>query len=424
MIQTAALLWFAKDLVYPSAEIAKAARYDRLWLLGHNDLRGSAGPDHASIDATIAQIRAVKPDAWIGLYVGGVMFKREIDPPSLWLTDADLLHRPDGSPLVLHDTTGVWSGGDVFTYCAPNLTSQAVVDKLVQGYVAFVQAHHLDGILLDGFDPDFYATLVRGAPADGSGMFGAMTGCLEGPMHQTDAWVGPLAALGDQLRWYLGPLGVEFVFNGIHPGFDNATKLPHADGAMMEAIGQAYGSVSQFTGIIEVVNDAVALGRSVDMSAMPWTTKPTGLRAQRLYLGLHLLCAAPGVSFGYSPYVPYRAWDGEEPHGHPSGNPAVFWSSDWEIDYGHPLAPATQLPPIGGAPTTAWARWYQSPSGQCLVLVNPSDNYQLGVTGPGVFENPWHEVGEPSVLDQGPQAPLWRIWLPPHSARVLFRVVA
>lgn len=433
MVATAALLWFAKDLTYPSSVIETAARYDRLWLLGHDDQRGSSGPDYASIDATIAQIRAAKPCQKIGLYVGGLAFKAEIDPPSLWLTDADLLHSPSGAPLSWLDAAGSYSGGDPFTYRLPNLGSPAVQTKLIDGYCQLVRDHRLDGILIDGYDPTAYASYVANAPTAG-GMFGCATGCAEGAWHQPSLWMAALAQFGERLRWSLEQQGCQFIVNGIHPypdynpsdptmawfGKHRTNQVDRASGAMMEAVHLAYSDATAFVGIIEAVQLATAKRRAVFMLASPFTSLPATLDVQRFFLGLHLLVQEPPyTSFGYHPKIQYRAWDGATAA--PSGNPYVFWSNDWDLDLGYPLTPAVPLVTAAGAATAVWGRWYQAPSGQCLVLVNPADAYQLA-TLEGTYRE-WHPVSG-AIVDQAGQAPLYRLWLAPKTARVLFKAAA
>jgi hypothetical protein len=421
VIQTSTLLWFSRDMAYPDSVIETAARYHTVWLLGHTDLAGPCGPDYSSIDALVCRLRAANPLLKIGLYVGGLAYKAEIDPPALWLTDADLLHRPDGSPLSWCDTTGMFSGGDVFTYRLPNLGSPAVQDKLLDGYCQLVQEHQLDGILIDGYDPTAYAVYVRGAPPNG--MYGATDGCLEGAWHQPDLWMQALAQFGERLRWRLEQIGRQFVFNGIHPygGYspDNAImawfgehrthQVDRASGAMMEAIHLAYDDPTAFSGIVRTVQLATARRRNVFMLASPWNSQPKTQEVERFYLGLYLLVQEPPyTSFGYHPHVPYRAWDGDHPQGQPAGDPAVFWSDDWTRDYGYPLTPCMMGDPVG----VAWRAYSKG-----LVLVNPTAIYQQFPLG-GVYRI-WDQTAG-ALLDMTPAAPGYIMNVPPKASWYLF----
>lgn len=419
MISTSALLWFAaQHAPYPPSVLEAAARYSQLWLFPHTDARGVRGPDYSSLDATVAQIRAVNPRARIGQYIGGVVFK-DIDPAAAWLTVDDLLHCPDGYPLVFEDTHAAFSPpDDVFTYRMPNLLSDAVQWKLIDGYVRMVGSRGLDGILLDGYDPDFYAGLVRGTPAE-YGMFGCASGCREGPMQTGAAWIEPLTRFGDRLRWRLEQVGARFVFNGIHPlpvdlatptgawnGVGYTNRLDHASGAMMEGIPVAYRDPAQFVGIIDTVQRAVAKRRSVELLVCPWGTPPDSLDVRRFYLGLYLLVQAPETRFGYSPYVPWRAWDGPDLTGHPSGAPAVFRSPDWDADYGYPLTPAMLDP---GNVTVAWREYTR-----CYVVVNPlATTQQMGLSGR-------FRIWDGATLT--PAAPGFTVNIPPKTAWVLWKI--
>lgn len=414
MIATAFHLHF--DLLHcgqPSEEmIEKASRYDWGWLAASTDIQCPDGSlDYAGHAALAAEFRARNPHHRTGWYVGGIAWQRPMDPAYLHLTDADLLHAPapDGRPL--HGpVTGIATK-------LINLGSRAVQDRLIAFYLDFLEQHGWRGLLMDSFEPAFWAQTVATT-------YAMSAGCAEGPAHTVAWWQDALGSFGERLRWALAQRGHQTMVVGIAPytydttnpyhawmGKSNANVSDYASGVMFEHVHKSYGNPVYFAEALAAIKRVTDNRRNVFVSVSPRLAAETGDPPQkdcptlrRFYTALYLLVQeAPYTTGGYHPMTRYSAWDdGLAPY--------VFWDDDWALDLGAPLGPfAVQAGPLG----SVWYRRYA----RAIVVVNADLKYQQ-FASPGRFRL-WDPVAG-WEFDMAAAGPGYILNIPPQEGWVLF----
>ncbi len=173
----------------------------------------------------------------------------------------------------------------------------------------------------------------------------------------------------------------------------------------MEKAGEAYGDPTLFAGILDTVKQASDMGKRVMMSMTPYPN-PATQDIHRFYLGTYLLCDKPGITFSYTPWVPFRGWDGTNAQA--IGNPAIPWESEWDLDFGTPLTDAQYAHPI----TVAWRSY-----SKCIVIVNPNQTYQQFPLG-GRYRL-WHPTSG-TLIDMTNAGPGYIMNVPPNTGWVLF----
>ncbi len=419
MIRTSTLLWFSQNSGVPSdAVIATLAKYDVVYTWQFTDTRvGSSGVlDLSWTDAIIARIRAVNPKVKLGLYGGQSPIFTDLDPSFAWVPNADLFHDPTGAPLIYEVSNGYQN---VFKF--PNLLYQRVRLALVDKWADLLDEHDLDCLMLDSAIPSYPAMLIREPPAS-HGYFGLDGGIEQGwRMDTEDWWCSTMGIWGDQLRWGLEQRGLSVIVVGMYPfpswtqsnatdvwcGFGFSNLVDHASGAIVEHCVEGYGNPDVFRDLLRTIKLATGKRRDVFVYALPWMltqaypTIHTPEFARFMLAGYLLVQEPPYTSYGYSDVVPFRGFDGGDPDG--PGEPYVYWSDDWDRDYGQPLEPYQAISTTNtlNDPTAtlrlAWRSYSRgnTETTDTIVVVNPTITAQT-ITFGGSWRI-WDSVSGPVV---------------------------
>lgn len=431
-MQTAFLLHYTTDIQPPLTLEQKQtlAKYD-MGVLGHHHevltdrVTFTGLPNFTPYAQLATDLRALNPRIQIGMGQA-VAHVRPWDMSALWTTDYDLLHYPNGQPLIGY-TSGIRHG--IYNYGA-----QVVRDRVTDGFVNFLLANNLSHIQLDGFSPGFYADVIRQAPYVGEALphFNLTNGCLDGPAHTDAWWQEVLGKFGEQLRWRCEERGLSTQVVGISPvpyspttsnaiwlGPQLSNTANYASGSTLEHPEGAYGDLPTFINLLAGIKRVTDKRRGVwfcytrrfyvgpygelpPLDGQPSTNKrylPDTAEVRRFFQATYHLVQEPGVYYSYWPFDPYRGWNDQIQN-------AVYWSADWEHDLGMPLGPyQTQADPYGRG--LIYYRLFS----KATVLVNPNA-VPVQFSHPTALGNTfiWSRTGTP--LNMAADAPYYRINMP------------
>lgn len=347
-IRTCWIYYFA-HVALDATAIANLAKYT----LGFLKMDGSwiSGPamDWAAMQAAyVTPVKAANPDTEIGLYVGaGGSVARGgggigIDPAFAFASDAQCLHQPDGG--VVQFTFG---GVD---WRWPNYLRDGVRSDHIAQYLAFLETYRLDAVFFDSWLPSFNADFLTAHDAESA------AGSQEGPTHTLGWWLAALPTWTAELSAALEAEGYRVWANGVGTvpydpndaedafmGRYQENIVDYATGALMEHGHRTYVSAALLADAIAAASAVEAKGGELHflcLSHLLATTDPAVAVADettmaRYYLAVYLLIQSERTFFGHQPYSK------TEYLGFVGGTPAVYWSDDWEIDFGEPAGPAT-----------------------------------------------------------------------------------
>jgi hypothetical protein len=405
-----------------SAVFDNLAKYDWFWqnvdqsdaLTPANDFAGAQ--DWTFLDAINAGIKSRNPATKHGLYVSaGAAYARPWDPMAGWLTSADSLHAPDGTPFVYNNGS--------FSYTWANYADAGVRERHIAQYLAFLGARNLDGIFFDNWNPLVYAWWING----NSGLSNYPGGLREGRYHLTSTWVDWLKTWTTQFRDALEAEGYTLEANGLGPvlGGDAVNEAflgtyasntgTYVSGMIFELGQRMYKNPAIFVDSMTGLFLAQATGTAVWMHCQPWVFRITdpdgspdfsgstvaytlGRDLERFYLATYLIWADSRSYFGYSDQIAYFGVDA-------GGHAYAFWSPDWDKDFGEPTGRH-----LHGGTTGLW--WRQYTLG--YAVVNPTAS-GLVFTQPGTYRL-WDATTGP-LLTVTSGSPLQ---IPPDSGYFLF----
>lgn len=396
MIQASTLLWFSRANGEPSdAVIANLAKHAHVYLWSHTESAVNGHFDPAWNVAIKDRIRSVNPRTKVGLYIGDAAQPLALadgtptNPQWEWLADADLMHRPDGSPCVV-DLPASPNGGP-YRRKLMNIVPRANRFRLAHQFAQLVIDNDFDGLLWDGIAPSSY-TAVLGP------YYGCPSGTLELPTADPATWAIYVRAYALQIRRALALAGRELWVNGVAPfaptaspadqipGVGMTNYLDWASGALAEGFtsvvspsvdGSAPVDFETVADYLDLAQRATAKRRRIMLIASigaykasyPSTPVVDSLELQRYITALYLLIEEPPyTSLGYTWHAPWRGWDSWAwDGGH--GAPEAFWSPDWGREYG---IPTTNCTPDPASPRSYGPTLFTRGFEYGTVVVNPT----------------------------------------------------
>lgn len=359
-----------------------ATRHTWVWLKTASEVLADPahflGPaDFADIRQKATSLHQINRACQVGLYSGG--FCPDVHNPHFaWITDADMLHHPDGTPaeIVPEAPPAGYENRRIKTinYARPE-TRAMLIDQWAQ----FLASNDLQGVFFDSFNPRYLGAWMASA-------FGLTRGAAEGPVHTADWWAGSLSRFAADLRARLSLMGAEVWANGLQNEFWDAGSVTdqvtgrsysgvvdYTDGVLSEHIHRTFPSPSELQGLLTSANLVATRLKQSFFFAQPKLLEYTdpGYVAwkdydaawlYRYYLNVYLLAASPDSLFGYhAGDYPYSGFTGPRPH-----SPYVFdGAPDWDYDFGEPQGPP-YLQPDG-----LWHRRYTNG----FAVVNPTDHF-------------------------------------------------
>lgn len=400
------------------------------------------GPnDYSYVVGIAAAIKAITPAAKVGLYVGGLGQYDVLYPGYDWLADADQLHHPNGTPIVVTPALSPAEPG-ARRIRMPNLASATTRQKLIANWALFAQSHGFDGLAFDTWQAEYYgAQFLAWAPL----------GAREGSVHSSLWWAQQLRAFTSEMTAAFEPLGLEVWSNGLEePGSAYDPSNPtdaitgpasvnlvlYNDGILAEYAHRIWLGGAHFTDFLAQADQARALSGRIFYDFIPYTFRfsdpayffgpsydgnddgndtinpayTAGIADgsfARFYLASFLLIHRPGATyFGFHDGISYQGYTAppHEPYLYDGG-------ADWDQEIGAPIG-TYAADATGGA--TVYYREYE----RAYVVVNP-DGASSGSFGQRGLYRAWHPTtGDAYIVS--PDAP--RVAIPPRTGLVLFKV--
>jgi hypothetical protein len=389
-------------------------------------------PDYTFLLGHVAEVKARNPSAHVGMYVGGIASPDAYYPEYQILADEDLLHHPDGSPVV--QVPAYLGEPGARRVRIINLSRPATRAKLIAYWISFLSSNGLDSILFDTWQPEYYAGNT------GSGMlFWAPGGTLEGDPFNDEWWAIQFRAYTTEMAAAFEPHGLEVWANGIEspqtpwdPGdaSDQITGpaqiyiVNYNDGVLAEDQNRAYTSAAYAADFLAQADAVAALNGRVFYNIQPfffqftdpalyasaaYQTAFANGELHRWFNCLFLLIHRPG--FTYLEYHPGNPYQGYTPPPHQS---YLFdGGTDWDGDLGTALGPYT-TDSSGGV--TIYYREYEN----AFVVLNPNETEGGSFRVPGLYRAWDAETGFPYIVSA--DAPL--VHVPARTGLVLYKIAA
>jgi hypothetical protein len=420
------------------------------------DLANLLGPnDFSYVVSLAAAIHGHNAAAKVGMYAGAIAAGHVQYPTYDWLTDGDLLHHPDGSPVVKAPALSpAESGAERLKVI--NLSSSVTRAKLIANWISWLQINGFNGLLYDGWNAKFYAqtlntvwastgTLEIGAPAAGPYFWGAQAAWYAQWMSvYTTELTAAMQAVGLEC-WSNGLLDASTVYDPADPtdqivGPSNTNLALYNAGVLSETSDGIWFGGARFTDWLTQADLVAPLGGRALYFFQPWilrfsdpfyvfgsgwpgpgpdgsgyslpesaqyTAAITSGAFARFDLASFLLIHRPGSTcYGFSDNTAYTGYTP------PPSSPYLYdGGSDWDQDVGAPLGAYT-------ASTTGAVTIYTREYERAFVVVNPSDTTAGAFTVPGLYRAWDPDDGEPYIV--APDAPT--VHIPAQTGLVLFKI--